>query len=105
MKKTIITFLLALVFPITASAQLESVKEFTMKSEFFNHERQVLIYTPVGYQQYDQTPASIACGRETLGWESNIRNDIDGTLENYIKFRALCIYLFDYMHSSVDVEL
>ena len=26
-----------------------------MKSEFFNHERQVLIYTPVGYQQYDQT--------------------------------------------------
>jgi hypothetical protein len=27
MKKTIITFLLALVFPITASAQLESVKE------------------------------------------------------------------------------
>ena len=28
MKKTIITFLLALVFPITASAQLESVKEY-----------------------------------------------------------------------------
>ena len=55
MKKTIITFLLALVFPITASAQLESVKELTMKSEFFNHERQVLIYTPVGYQQFDQT--------------------------------------------------
>jgi len=144
MKKTIITFLLALVLPITASAQLESVKELTMKSEYFNHERQVLIYTPVGYQQYDQTyydviyvfdaqdrtmfdlvhcllniackpdpdggrsqsipPASIACGREVLGWESNIRNDIDETLGNYIKFRALCIYLFDYMHSSVDVE-
>ena len=34
-----------------------------------------------------------------------IRNDIDETLGNYIKFRALCIYLFDYMHSSVDVEL
>ena len=50
-------------------------------------------------------PASIACGREALGWESNIRNDIDETLGNYIKFRALCIYLFDYMHSSVDVEL
>ena len=49
-------------------------------------------------------PASIACGREALGWESNIRNDIDETLGNYIKFRALCIYLFDYMHSSVDVE-
>ena len=28
MKKTIITFLLALVFPITALAQLESVKEY-----------------------------------------------------------------------------
>ena len=48
---------------------------------------------------------SIVCGRETLGWESNIRNDIDETLGNYIKFLALCIYLFDYMHSSVDVEL
>lgn len=44
-------------------------------------------------------PASIACGREALGWESNIRNDIDETLGNYIKFCALCIYLFDYMYS------
>ena len=26
-----------------------------MKSEYFNHERQVLIYTPGGYQQFDQT--------------------------------------------------
>ena len=41
--------------PIKASAQLESVKELTMKSEYFNHERQVLIYTPGGYQQFDQT--------------------------------------------------
>ena len=40
---------------MTAWAQLESVKELTMKSEYFNHERQVLIYTPGGYQQYDQT--------------------------------------------------
>ena len=32
-------------------------------------------------------------------------DDIDETLGNYIKFCALCIYLFDYMHSSVDVEL
>ena len=53
-KKTIITVLLAL-FTITVQAQLESVKELTMKSEYFNHERQVLIYTPAGYQQYDQT--------------------------------------------------
>ena len=53
-KQTIITALLALV-SLGASAQLESVKELSMKSEYFNHERQVLIYTPVGYQQYDQT--------------------------------------------------
>ncbi|MBR3472520.1 MAG: hypothetical protein IKH22_08070, partial [Prevotella sp.] len=53
-KKNIITTLLALV-ALGASAQLESVKELTMKSEYFNHERQVLIYTPGGYQQFDQT--------------------------------------------------
>ena len=51
-KKSIITALLALV-SLGASAQLESVKELSMKSEYFNHERQVLIYTPAGYQQYD----------------------------------------------------
>ncbi|MBR6190518.1 MAG: hypothetical protein IKQ59_16465, partial [Prevotella sp.] len=56
MKKTIITILLALVAIVgLAQAQLESVKELTMKSEYFNHERQVLIYTPGGYQQFDQT--------------------------------------------------
>jgi len=53
-KKTIITALLALV-SLGASAQLESVKELKMKSEYFNHERQVLIYTPAGYQDFDQT--------------------------------------------------
>ena len=53
-KKTIITMILALV-ALTASAQLESVKELTMKSEYFNHERHVLIYTPGSYQQFDQT--------------------------------------------------
>ena len=54
-KHIIITILLALAFPITMQAQLESVKELSMKSEYFNHERQVLIYTPGGYQQFDQT--------------------------------------------------
>ena len=53
-KKAIITALLALV-SLGTSAQLESVKELSMKSEYFNHERQVLIYMPEGYQQYDQT--------------------------------------------------
>ena len=53
-KQTIITALIALV-SLGASAQLESVKELSMKSEYFNHERQVLIYTPGSYQQYDQT--------------------------------------------------
>ena len=55
MKQAIITILLTLALPIVAWAQLESVKELTMKSEYFNHERQVLIYTPGGYQQFDQT--------------------------------------------------
>ena len=45
-KKALITILLTLALPIVAWAQLESVKELTMKSEYFNHERQVLIYTP-----------------------------------------------------------
>ena len=55
-KKTFITMMLVLV-TIAGQAQvpLESVKELTMKSEYFNHERQVLIYTPGGYQQFDQT--------------------------------------------------
>ena len=55
-KKAIITIMLALVAMAgQVQAQLESVKELTMKSEYFNHERQVLIYTPGGYQQFDQT--------------------------------------------------
>ena len=37
-KKTIITTLLALV-AMVGQAQIESVKELTMKSEYFNHER------------------------------------------------------------------
>ena len=55
MKQVKTLFLAFFLFPITAFAQLESVKELSMKSEYFNHERQVLIYTPGGYQQFDQT--------------------------------------------------
>lgn len=56
MKKTIITILLALVATTGwAQVPLESVKELTMKSEYFNHERQVLIYTPDNYPNFDQT--------------------------------------------------
>ena len=55
-KKTIITALVALVTMAgQAQVPLESVKEVTMKSEYFNHDRQVLIYTPVNYPQFDQT--------------------------------------------------
>ena len=53
-KKTILIALLALL-SLGASAQLESVKELSMKSAYFDHERQVLVYTPAGYQQFDQT--------------------------------------------------
>ena len=57
-KKSIITILFALVAMAgQAQVPLESVRELTMKSEYFNHERQVLIYTPGGYQQFDQTSA------------------------------------------------
>ena len=38
-----------------AQVPLESVKELTMKSEYFNHERQLLIYTPDNYPNFDQT--------------------------------------------------
>ena len=52
--KIIITALLALV-SMGVSAQLESVQELKINSEYFNRERQVLIYTPAGYQDFDQT--------------------------------------------------
>ena len=55
-KKAIITILLALVAMAgQGQVPLESVKELTMKSEYFNHERQVLIYTPDNYPNFDQT--------------------------------------------------
>ena len=55
-KKTIITILLALVaMAVQGQVPLESVKELTMKSEYFNHERQLLIYTPDNYPNFDQT--------------------------------------------------
>ena len=53
-KKAIITVLLALI-SLGANAQLASVKELSMQSEYFGFERQVLIYMPVGYQEFDQT--------------------------------------------------
>jgi hypothetical protein len=54
MKTTIITALLA-ILSLVASAQPESVKELSMKSAYFTQEREVLIYTPAGYLQFDQT--------------------------------------------------
>ncbi len=68
-KKTLITILLTLALPVAAWAQLESVKELTMKSEYFNHERQVLIYTPGGYQQFDCL-LNIACKPDPDGGRS-----------------------------------
>ena len=56
MKKNIITILFALVTMVgQAQVPLESVKELTMKSKYFNHERQVLIYMPNNYPNFDQT--------------------------------------------------
>ena len=54
--RTIITILLALVTMMgQAQVLLESMKELTMKSKYFDHERQVLIYTPNNYPNFDQT--------------------------------------------------
>ena len=55
-KKDFITILFALVVVAGyAQVPLESVKELTMKSKYINHERQVHIYTPDNYPNFDQT--------------------------------------------------
>lgn len=52
MKKNCITAVLLLI-SLFASAQIvPKVTDLTMKSKFFNHEREILIYTPVGYNEY-----------------------------------------------------
>ena len=55
MKKTIITALLALVALTGAAQPMPTVVEKSMKSEYFKQQRQVLIYTPWGYNEYTAT--------------------------------------------------
>lgn len=48
--------LLSLFLAVGASAQeVARVKQISMKSDYFGHEREVLIYTPVGYDEYTET--------------------------------------------------
>ena len=55
MKKFVfsITLLFAAVFAV--AQPVARVTDLSMKSQYFNHERQVLIYTPEGYDEYDAT--------------------------------------------------
>ena len=55
MKKFVfsITLLFAAVFAV--AQPVARVTDLSMKSLYFNHERQVLIYTPEGYDEYDAT--------------------------------------------------
>lgn len=54
--KTLFLLLLSLFAAIGASAQqVAQIKEIFLKSKYFDHERQVLIYTPVGYNEFTAT--------------------------------------------------
>lgn len=48
MNKFIISILLLFTVVSVQAQPVAKVKDFTMKSKYFNHEREVLIYTPVG---------------------------------------------------------
>ena len=53
MKKVLFTLVLVFV-AVSASAQMIArVSDLKMKSKFFDHERQIMIYTPVGYDEFD----------------------------------------------------
>ena len=98
-KKTIITILLALV-AMTGQGQvpLESVKELTMKSEYFNHERQVLIYTPNNYPNYFNHE------RQVLIYTPNNYPNFDQTYYDVIYvFDAQDRTMFDLVHCLLNI--
>ena len=55
MKKYVFSFLLLFVAVLATAQPIAKVKDLSMKSKYFNHERQVFIYTPFGYDEYDAT--------------------------------------------------
>lgn len=55
MKKIILSVLLAFIAMTGAAQLMPKVTELSMKSAYFGHERQVLIYTPWGYNEFTAT--------------------------------------------------
>lgn len=55
MNKFLISILLLFTAVSVQAQPVAKVKDFTMKSKYFNHEREVLIYTPVGYDEFTAT--------------------------------------------------
>ena len=54
MNKFIMSFLLLFAANLAMAQNVARVTDLSMKSAFFNHERQVLIYTPVGYDETER---------------------------------------------------
>lgn len=72
MNKIFVSILL-LIVGITVQAQpVAKVKDFMMKSKYFNHEREVLIYTPVGYEGFTATDYDVM-----YVFDSNERSKFD----------------------------
>ena len=55
MKKILTSFMLLFVAVVTMAQQEARVVELSMKSQFFNFERHMLVYTPVGFDKYTAT--------------------------------------------------
>ena len=55
MRKLGFSFLLLLAAVFAAAQPIARITDLSMKSQYFNQERQVIIYTPEGYDEYDAT--------------------------------------------------
>ena len=55
MKKILTSFMLLFVAVVTMAQQEARVVELSMKSQFFNFERHMLVYTPVGFDKFTAT--------------------------------------------------
>ena len=52
MKRNLINTVLLFMSLFATAQNVAKVTEISMKSKYFNHEREILIYTPVGYNEY-----------------------------------------------------
>lgn len=72
MNKIFVSILLLIVGISVQAQPVAKVKDFTMKSKYFNHEREVLIYTPVGYEGFTATDYDVM-----YVFDSNERSKFD----------------------------